>query len=127
MDADAVVHQVQAFALTENAIDLRQIGARVAAQSFSRIGGYMRQHCLILGGEHSDSIRQIQFAMLVVWFHLGQRRPKFLQSEAVDAGIDFVELALLVAKLRFLDDCLYIGFGFSQDASVSAGIADYRA
>src|SRR5258705_148105 len=56
-----------------------------------------------------------------------QRRPEFLQSEAVDAGIDFVELALLVAKLRFLDDGLNMGFGFAQDASVPAGIADYRA
>ena len=89
------------------------------------IGGYVRQHRFIFGGEHSDSIRQIQFAMLIVRFYLGQRRPEFLQREAVDAGIDFVELALLVGKLRFLDDGGDSRFGFAHHAAVARWIGQH--
>src|SRR5882757_5081587 len=64
--------------------------------------------------------------MFVVGFYLGQRRPEFFQREAVDAGIDFVDVALLIGELRFLHNSLHRAFGFAQDASVAAGITDHR-
>ena len=44
--------------------------------------------------QHGNGIGEIKLAMLVVGLHLGQRGPQFFEREAVDGGIDFVNLAI---------------------------------
>ncbi len=59
----------------------------------------MGKHHFTFGSEHGNRIGEIQFAMFVIGFYLPQRRPKFFQREAVKAGIDFIDIPLLVGEL----------------------------
>src|SRR5438876_465534 len=64
--------------------------------------------------------------MFVVGFHLRQRGPEFLQREAINRRIDFVDFALLVGELRLLDDGRDSRFGLANDAAVAGGIGKHR-
>src|ERR1700736_4847517 len=63
--------------------------------------------------------------MLIVRLYLREGRPKLLEREAINAGVNFVDLALFVGELRFLDDGSDLSFGLAHDAPVAAGIGDY--
>jgi len=63
--------------------------------------------------------------VLVVGFYAGEGGgPEFGGGEAVDAGIDFVELALVGRKLRLFDDGGDGVAGLAQDAAVAGGIGE---
>src|SRR6266851_5819836 len=49
LNGDAVIHQRVAFPLPEYAVHFGKIRARVAAEHFAGIGGYLRQHGFALG------------------------------------------------------------------------------
>src|SRR5258708_9380344 len=62
--------------------------------------------------------------MLVVGFYMGERGPELGSGEAIDAGVDFVEFALVGSELRFLDDGGDSVAGFAEDAAVAGGIGE---
>src|ERR1041385_9041310 len=62
--------------------------------------------------------------MLVVWLHLHEGGPKFFQRETINCGIDFIDIALLVGELGFLDDGGNGGFGFAHDAPITGWVGD---
>ena len=74
----------------------------------------------------ADRIRQINLFVLVVRLHLRQRRPQFIQREAINARIDLVDLALLGRELRLFDNRANLRLGFPQNAPVTRGIAHHR-
>jgi len=99
LNGDAVAHELIALPFAEGAVDGGEIGASVAAEGFAGIGGDIGQDGFAFGVEDGDGVGEIEFAMLVVGLDLGERGPEFGGGETVDAGIDFVELALVGSKL----------------------------
>jgi hypothetical protein len=55
---------------------------------------------------------------------MGERGPKFGGGEAIHAGIDFVEFALIGRELGFLDDGGDGVAGFAKDTAVARGIGE---
>ena len=62
--------------------------------------------------------------MLIVGLYLRKSGPQFFQREAINSGINFVDLGLIAAQLRFLHDGGNCRVGFSQNSSVTKGIGD---
>src|ERR1700756_2915277 len=62
--------------------------------------------------------------MLVVGLYVSESGPEFGGGEAVHAGIDFVEFALLGRELQLLDDGGDGVAGFAEDAAVAGGIGE---
>src|ERR1700756_5752602 len=62
--------------------------------------------------------------MLVVGLYVSESGPEFGGGEAVHAGIDFVEFALLGRELQLLDDGGDGVAGFAEDAAVTRGIGE---
>ena len=118
------VHQRAALPFAEDAVHFGEIGARVAAQNFARITGELGEHGFALAAHDGNGIGQIEFAMLVVRFHLGQSGPKFLQREAINRGIDFVDFALLVGESGLFDNGGNGSFRFANDAPITRWVGD---
>ena len=70
LDCHAGVHQGVALPLAEDAVDLRQLGARVTAKHFAGVRDHLSEDGLAFRGHYTDGVGQIEFAVLVVWFHL---------------------------------------------------------
>ena len=70
LDGHAGIHQGVALPLTEDAVGLRQLGARVAPEHFAGVRGHLSEDRLALRGHDPDRVGQIEFAVLVVRFHL---------------------------------------------------------
>src|SRR5438270_528815 len=125
LNRHARVHERAAFPFAEDAVDFGEVCARIATQNFARVGGHFCQHGLALAAYHCDSIGQIDFVVFVVGFYLREGRPKIFQREAVNRGIDFVDFALLVGQLRFLDNRGNSRLGFADNASITRRIGDH--
>src|ERR1700733_3581451 len=123
LDRNARSHQSVALPLTENPVNFREIGAGVASENFARIRRDLRQNGFTLACQDGDGIGQINLAVLVVGLYLRERGPEFFEREAINAGVNFVDVALLVGELRFFDDGADLSFGFAHDAPVAAWIA----
>ena len=117
LNRHARVHERAAFPFAEDAVDFGEVCARIATQNFASVGGHFCQHGLALAAYHCDSIGQIDFVVFVVGFYLREGRPKIFQREAVNRGIDFVDFALLVGQLRFLDNRGNSRLGFADTPS----------
>ncbi len=124
LDGDAVAHELIAFPFAEGAVDRGEIGAGVAAESFAGIGSDFGENGFAAGVEDGDGVGEINFAVFVVGFYMGERGPEFGGGEAIDAGVDFVEFALVGSELRFLDDGGDSVAGFAEDAAVAGGIGE---
>ena len=124
LDGDAVAHELIAFPFAEGAVDAGEIGAGVAAESFARVGGDFGEDGFAAGVEEGDGVGEIDFAVFVVGFYVGERGPEFGGGEAIDAGINFVEFALIGSELGFLDDGGDGVAGFTEDAAVARGIGE---
>src|SRR5882762_271489 len=99
LNRHAGVHEGAALPFAEDAVDFGKVRTCVAAKNFARIRGHVGENGSALRIQDSDRVSQVEFAMFVIWPYLGERRPEFLQREAVNRRIDFVDLALLVTKL----------------------------
>src|SRR6266404_1544175 len=99
LNRHAGVHEGAALPFAKNAVDFGKVRTCVAAENFARIRGHVSVNGFALRIQNSDRVSQVEFAMFVIWPYLGERRPEFLQREAVNRRIDFVDLALLVTKL----------------------------
>src|SRR6267143_3693176 len=126
LNRHAGVHERAALPFAEDAVDFGKVRTCVATENFARILGYVGEDGFALRIQDSDRVSQVEFTMFVIWLYLGERRPEFLQREAVNRRIDFVDLALLVSKLRFFDDGGYQGLGFPHDSPVAGRIGKHR-
>ena len=99
MNRHAVVHECIALPLAEDAVDLCQIGTGVTAENFAGIGRDLREHGFALGAERGNGVGQVKLAMFVIGFDLRQRGPELFEREAIDGGIDFVDIALVGGEL----------------------------
>lgn len=124
LDGDAVAHKLVAFPFAEGAVNAGEIGAGVAAESFARVGSDFSEDGFARGVEDGDGVGEIDFAMLVIGLYVGESGPEIGGGKAVDAGIDFVEFALIGSELRFLDDGGDGVTGFAEDAAVAGRIGE---
>ena len=76
LDGDTVAHELRALPLAEGAIHTGEIGAGIAAQGFTRIRGDFGEDGFPFGIEDRDGIREIDLAVLVLWFHLREARAR---------------------------------------------------
>jgi hypothetical protein len=124
LKANASVHQGVALPLAKDAIDVRQVCTGIAAEDFAGICGDLREHGIALRRKDCNGIGEVQLAVFVVGLHLCQGRPELFEAKTIDAGINFVDFALLFGELGVFDNGLHARFGFAHDPPVAARIAD---
>ena len=120
-------HQLRRLARPENPVHFRQRCARVAARISCESRGHHRLHAFVLRPQIADHIGQIELVMRVVWLQLAQRRPQFLQSEAVNARVYFLNCALFRRRRLFFYHAFHAPRLVANHAPVVGGIIQHRA
>jgi len=125
LDRHARIHYGGAFTPSKHRIHSGQISARVASKDFVRIGGEDGLHILAFPAQRRDRVGQVQLFVNVLRFQRSEARPQFFKSEAVDAGIDFMDRALIAGERRILDDGVNGTAVAAHNSPVARGIFDF--
>src|SRR5437879_3650013 len=115
-------HELVTLAFAESAIDFGEIRAGIAAEYFAGIRSDLGEHRFACSGEDGDGVGEVKLAMLVVGLDLRESGPEFCERKTIDAGIDFVEVALFLVELRLFDDGSDRSLGLADHAAVTGGI-----
>ena len=124
-DGDALGHQPVQRQPALDGGDLRELLAVVHAQ---RLGGITDRHALdpaTRARQQLDHVGEVQLALVVVRAELAERGPQALRVEAVDAGVDLVDLLLVVGGVAILDDALDAP-ALPEHAAVALRSLDHR-
>ena len=78
-------------------------------------------HQLSLGTQEGDGIGEVELTMRIVRTKASEARPELIQGEGVDAGIDFVDGALIVCERGILHDGGDAAIVTPNDPSVAGG------
>ena len=119
-------HQFISFPLAEDGIHLGEVRARIATQHLAWVRRDLRKDRFAFGRQNRDRIGQVNFAMLISRLHLREGRPELAHGKTIDAGIDFVQLALLRRQLRILHNRSDAVFRFAEDAAIAGRVGDNR-
>jgi len=124
INGDACVHELGGFAGAEDAIDLSEACARIAAENFAGVGGDLREDAFVAGAEERDGVGEVKLVMSVRGPERGEAGPEFFKREAINAGIHFADGALLGRGGFFFDDGLDAAFGIADDAAVVGRVVE---
>ncbi len=125
LNRHAPIQYGSALATSKHRIHSGQIGARVASKDFVRVGGEDGLHVLAFLSQHGDRVRQVELFVHVLRFQRSKTRPQFFESEAVDAGIDFADRALIVGERRILNNGGHGTAVAPENAPVARGILNF--
>lgn len=94
--------------------------------NISRVRGHFSKDLLASRSHRGDRVRQVQLSVPVIRLDAGQRRPEFLQGEAINRRIDLVEFALFFRKLRILDNRSNLRLGLPQNPPIARRVGEHR-
>src|SRR5437762_2344450 len=117
-----IKHQAPNRAAPQKVFELGEFGASVDARDFARVSGLIDADCVSFVSQDPRDISQVILALLVHRFDTLKRRKKLLAFKAVDARVDFANLALVLSGILMLN-YLYKASGFvPHDAAIAGGI-----
>src|SRR5437763_682336 len=91
-------------AAPQKVLEFGQFGARVDAQDFASVVMMIDRNFLFLGTKYFSDVGQVIFALTIRRLHSLERREKLLGLKAINSGVDFPNLSLLVSGISLLDD-----------------------
>src|SRR5438128_4490832 len=91
-------------AAPQKVLEFGQFGARVDAQDFAGVVMMIDGNFLFLDTKYFSDVGQVIFALAICRLHSLERREKLLSFKAINSGVDFPNLPLLVSSIPLLDD-----------------------
>ncbi len=76
--------------------------------------------------QHRHDVGEVVLALAVLGAQPAERRREQIAAEAVDRGVDLVDLELLGRGVTLLDDASDVAVAIATDASVARGIGEAR-
>jgi len=90
-----------------------------------RVGRDFGQHGFALLVEEGDGVGEVELLVNVFRAEFGEAGPELFEREAVEAGVDFVDLARLLVSGFFLDDGGHAAVAAAHDASVAGRVGEH--